>query len=126
MNSLSRKPRVNSVATIWFLSFTTCSFHIHGNCFVVAKTLLPKRWLLSSLGSTVDCVTSGMRLPKRCLANGHIPSQYFVFSETEVTSYVKFSVTKLIVFKLELALSTSHSSYIFLLQTKPCDRVTTV
>jgi hypothetical protein len=93
---------------------------------VVKITFLPKHRLLSSRGSTVDCVTSEMCLLKRCLANGNIPSRYFVFSETEVTSYVKLSVAKLTVFKLKLALSTSRSEYIFLLQTVPCDRVTTV
>jgi hypothetical protein len=32
--------------------------------------------LRNNRGPTVDCVTSRMCFPKRCLANGHIPSQY--------------------------------------------------
>jgi hypothetical protein len=53
---------------------------IHGNpCkwFVFTKTCLPKRWLISNWGPIVDCVTLGMYLPKRCLADGHIPWEYF-------------------------------------------------
>jgi hypothetical protein len=34
INALSRKPCVNSEATVWFL-FTTLSFRIYENCFVV-------------------------------------------------------------------------------------------
>jgi hypothetical protein len=52
---------------------------IHGNpykWFVATETCLPKRWLLSNRSSTVDCVTTGICLPKRCLTDGHIPSQY--------------------------------------------------
>lgn len=59
-----------------FSMFTTFSFLIHGNCFVVMKTCLPKCWLLSNQGPTVDCVTLRICLPKCCLANGHIMSQY--------------------------------------------------
>jgi hypothetical protein len=55
------------------------SARIRGNpnkWFVVTKTCLPKCWLLSNRGSTVDW---RMCLPKRCLADGHIPSQYLPY-----------------------------------------------
>jgi hypothetical protein len=57
--------------------------HIHGNpCkwFVVRRMCLAKRWLLSNRGSTIACITSGICLPKRCLADDHIPSQYLYYT----------------------------------------------
>jgi hypothetical protein len=65
---------------IWVSSYQWNSFVACGypcKLFVVTKTCLPKRSLLSNGGSTVDCVTSRMCLPMRCLANDHIPSQYY-------------------------------------------------
>jgi hypothetical protein len=36
--------------------------------FVVTKSCLPKLWLLCNRSSSVACLTSGIYLPKRCLA----------------------------------------------------------
>jgi hypothetical protein len=52
--------------------------------FVGTKTCLWECWLLSNRGPTVDCITLRICLPKRCLANGHIPSQYIWEGEWSV------------------------------------------
>jgi hypothetical protein len=62
---------------------------IHGNpCkwFVITKTCLLKRSLVSNRGSIVDCFNSRMCLPKRCMANGDIP--YIVVSLNLVCYYI--------------------------------------
>jgi hypothetical protein len=66
------RPRLHT-GSMWKISH--CSLYrlarIHWNqrkLFVVTKTCLLKRRLLSNRGSTLDCVTSRKCLPKRCLA----------------------------------------------------------
>jgi hypothetical protein len=66
------RPRLHA-GFVWRIS--RCSLYrlarIHWNqckLFVVTKTCLLKRRLLSNRGSTLDCVTSRKCLPKRCLA----------------------------------------------------------
>jgi hypothetical protein len=50
--------------------------------FILSVATKRSSLLPSNGGPTVDCVTSRMCLPKRCLASGHIPPQY-------VTAYFK-------------------------------------
>jgi hypothetical protein len=87
------------VTSVWRISlkglhgYLNRTTHIHGNprqWFFVTKMCLLNRWLLSNRSSTVSCITTPICLPKRCLADGYIPSQY-VFNKTVykvVVSYV--------------------------------------
>jgi hypothetical protein len=81
-----------------FLKSLHCSLYrlarIHGNprkWFIVTKTCLPKHWVLSNRGSIVACCI--MCLPKRCLADGHIPSQYYLW-HNQCRSSIPWNVNK--------------------------------
>jgi hypothetical protein len=77
--------------------------------FVVTKTCLPKRWLLSDQGPTVDCVTAGIYLPKRCLADGHIPSQCYPPSYSKVLIIPNHNV----IFTSNFPMHATYSSHPF-------------
>jgi hypothetical protein len=76
---LPRKPYVNSQATVWFSKCLQLSVFVSMEIVVLSGNRAYWRWLPSNRGPTVDYVTSGMCLPKRCLADGHIPSQYVIY-----------------------------------------------